>query len=197
MLSFRAVVRTNDSRSLRIARGQYALRRCGNVSRSMCCVYRSADHNVIRSPCGRSMQLAKSLLLKQQFTGRGEPLLLKPYYSKDINGQLKLLPGLQRCQLPAQEWYQLLSQLSAAHKNVSATIYLADWLLQTGSASAGRTIYCWKSCSNNRTSVYLPIYCNCGTMTQPEHREALRSRPSWSRPIWIPKILYQLPQLWL
>ncbi|MBU2114385.1 MAG: tetratricopeptide repeat protein [Gammaproteobacteria bacterium] len=54
----------------------------------------------------------------------------KPQWSADI------LPLLQQCQLPAEEWYQLLSQLANKQNNISAVVLLADWLAEHGSAEA-------------------------------------------------------------
>ncbi len=54
----------------------------------------------------------------------------KPQWSADI------LPLLRQCNLAADEWYQLLSQLANKHNNISAVVLLADWLAEHGSATA-------------------------------------------------------------
>uniref|UniRef100_A0A486XUM0 Heat shock (Predicted periplasmic) protein YciM n=1 Tax=Rheinheimera sp. BAL341 TaxID=1708203 RepID=A0A486XUM0_9GAMM len=54
----------------------------------------------------------------------------KPQWSADI------LPLLQQCQLPADEWYPLLSQLANKQNNITAVVLLADWLMEHGSTAA-------------------------------------------------------------
>ncbi|SEA99169.1 Lipopolysaccharide biosynthesis regulator YciM, contains six TPR domains and a predicted metal-binding C-terminal domain [Alkalimonas amylolytica] len=61
-------------------------------------------------------------------------LLEKPQWSADI------LPLAKQCQLPDEDWYQLLSQLSHKHNNISAHIELACWLLEQGSDKAAEQL---------------------------------------------------------
>ncbi|MEN3159620.1 N-acetylglucosaminyl transferase [Alkalimonas sp. NCh-2] len=58
----------------------------------------------------------------------------KPQWSADI------LPLAKNCSMPDEDWYQLLSQLSHKHNNISAHIELADWLLQHGSIKAAEQL---------------------------------------------------------
>jgi len=54
----------------------------------------------------------------------------KPQWAADI------LPLLQQCNLAGEEWYQLLSHLANKHNNITATVLLAAWLAEHGSATA-------------------------------------------------------------
>ncbi|WP_397472041.1 N-acetylglucosaminyl transferase [Rheinheimera sp.] len=54
----------------------------------------------------------------------------KPQWAADI------LPLLQQCNLAGEEWYQLLSHLANKHNNITATVLLAAWLSEHGSATA-------------------------------------------------------------
>lgn len=78
-------------------------------------------------------ELAKQALHQQQYPLAKAALLFivehKPQWSADI------LPLLQQCAMPDDEWYQLLSKLAGKH-NISAVVLLASWLAQHGSATA-------------------------------------------------------------
>lgn len=65
--------------------------------------------------------------LNQQQTESAKKLLLeiinhKPQWSADI------LPLLSHCSFQAEEWYQLLIQLSDKYNNIAAILFLVDWL---------------------------------------------------------------------
>jgi lipopolysaccharide assembly protein B len=78
-------------------------------------------------------ELAQRALIQQQHALATSALLhiveQKPQWSAEV------LPLLQQCKLPDEQWYQLLSKLSGK-KNISAVVLLADWLSKHGSAAA-------------------------------------------------------------
>lgn len=83
-------------------------------------------------------ELARVALAEQQpeqaFVLYKAIVLEKPQWSADI------LPLAKSCQQPDEDWYQLLSQLSHKHNNISAHIELACWLLQHGSDKAAEQL---------------------------------------------------------
>lgn len=58
----------------------------------------------------------------------------KPQWSAD------LLPVLAKCQLPADDWLELLQQLTHKNKNITATLLLADTVAHNGDIGAGEQL---------------------------------------------------------
>ncbi|WP_333607056.1 N-acetylglucosaminyl transferase [Arsukibacterium sp.] len=79
-------------------------------------------------------ELATLYLAQQQHTQAKHCLLAllqqKPQWSAEV------LPLLAQCEFTADEWYQLLTTLAEKQQNISARIYLADWLNEHGSSKA-------------------------------------------------------------
>lgn len=83
-------------------------------------------------------ELARLALSLQQhdeaFDLLSQILREKPQWSAD------LLELAEQCQPDKGAWYQLLTQLSNKHNNISAHIALASWLLQEGSVTAAEQL---------------------------------------------------------
>lgn len=79
-------------------------------------------------------ELAKLYLSEQQYAQAKQCLLAllqhKPQWSAEV------LPLLSQCEFEVDEWYQLLTTLADKQQNISARIYLADWLNEHGSNKA-------------------------------------------------------------
>ncbi|WP_333797703.1 N-acetylglucosaminyl transferase [Rheinheimera sp.] len=118
------------------------------------------------------MQLAQLLLQQQQLDEAA--VAFKAVLAQKPQWAAEVLPGLIQCQLPAQDWYQLLSQLAHQHKNITATIYLADWLVQTGSPAAGEQLLLEKLQQQPNIRLFQRVL-QLRQITEPEHRAALHS----------------------
>lgn len=181
---FAAVVQQSESRSLRIA---LANMRCEDKRQPLDVLSLRLLAQQYPQSVRPKMQLA-ALLLEQQLPEEAA-VAFKAVLQQKHRWAAEVLPGLQRCQLPAQEWYQLLSQLAQQHKNVTATIYLADWLLQTGSASAAEQLLLEKLQQQPNIRLFARLL-QLRQMTQPEHREALQSVAELVNAYLETKILY-------
>lgn len=118
------------------------------------------------------VQLGRLLLQQQNVVEAAQ--VLKKVLQQKPRWAADLLPDLQHCQLPDTEWYQLLSVLAHQHKNVTASIFLVDWLLQTGSASAAEQLLLEKLQQQPNIRLFQRLL-QLRQQTQPEHRDALAS----------------------
>ncbi len=110
-------------------------------------------------------------------------LAQKPQWAADI------LPQLRTCQLPEQEWYQLLSNLVHKQKNITATIYLADWLTDTGSAQAAEQLLLEKLQQQPNIRLFQRLL-QIRQINQPSQREALQGVEQLIQAYLDTKILY-------
>jgi lipopolysaccharide biosynthesis regulator YciM len=99
------------------------------------------------------------------------------------------LPQLRTCQLPEQEWYQLLSNLVHKQKNITATIYLADWLTDTGSAQAAEQLLLEKLQQQPNIRLFQRLL-QIRQINQPNQREALQGVEQLIQAYLDTKILY-------
>jgi lipopolysaccharide biosynthesis regulator YciM len=132
---FASQVDRTDSRSLRIA---LANMRCEDVKRPMDVMALRILSQQYPQAVRPRLQLARKLMSEQLLADAA--VAFKAVLSQKPQWAAEILPELQRCQLPADEWYQLLSQLVHKNKNITATIFLCDWLVQTGSPAAGEQL---------------------------------------------------------
>lgn len=130
---YSAAVDNTKSHSLRIAQANMqieALKQQATLSKDGLMELATRYAKAIRP----KFELAQ-LALSQNDTKLAASALLyivehKPKWAADI------LPLLQQCELPSDEWYQLLSNLANKHQNITAVVLLACWLTEHGSAEA-------------------------------------------------------------
>ncbi len=110
-------------------------------------------------------------------------LAQKPQWAADV------LPQLRSCQLPAEEWYQLLSSLVHKQKNITATLFLADWYTDTGAAIAAEQLLLDKLQQQPNIRLFQRLL-QIRQITQPEQRDALQGIEQLVQAYLETKILY-------
>jgi lipopolysaccharide biosynthesis regulator YciM len=166
---FAAVIEQSESRSLRIA---LANMRCEDQTKPLDVMTLRLLAQQYPQSVRPKMQLGH-LLLQQQLPEEAA-VAFKAVLQQKHRWAAEVLPGLRQCQLPEAEWYQLLSQLAHQHKNVTATIYLADWYIQTGAAAAAEQLLLEKLQQQPNIRLFARLL-QIRQINEPEHREALQS----------------------
>ncbi|WP_348731814.1 N-acetylglucosaminyl transferase [Rheinheimera texasensis] len=181
---FAPQVDKTDSRSLRIA---LANMRCEDQKKPMDVMALRILAQKYPQAIRPRLQLARQLLAEQSLTDAAvafkSVLTQKPQWAADI------LPELQRCQLPEEEWYPLLSQLVHKNKNITATIFLCDWLVQTGSPAAGEQLLLEKLQQQPNIRLFQRLL-QVRQLNQPAQMEALQAIDGLVRAYLDTKILY-------
>ncbi len=181
---FAPQVDKTDSRSLRIA---LANMRCEDQKKPMDVMALRILAQKYPQAIRPRLQLARQLLAEQSLTDAAvafkSVLTQKPQWAADI------LPELQRCQLPEDEWYPLLSQLVHKNKNITATIFMCDWLVQTGSPAAGEQLLLEKLQQQPNIRLFQRLL-QIRQLNQPAQMEALQAIDGLVRAYLDTKILY-------
>lgn len=181
---FAPQVDKTDSRSLRIA---LANMRCEDQKKPMDVMALRILSQKYPQAIRPRLQLARKLLAEQSLAEAAvafkSVLTQKPQWAADI------LPELQRCQLPEDEWYPLLSQLVHKNKNITATIFMCDWLVQTGSPAAGEQLLLEKLQQQPNIRLFQRLL-QIRQLNQPAQMEALQAIDVLVRAYLDTKILY-------
>lgn len=168
-VSFSHDVDKTDSKSLRIA---IANMRCLDDQKPLDAFSLRLLSQQYPQAIRPKFELAQ-MLLKQQLPEEAA-VAFKAVLQQKPQWAAEILPGLAQCQLPSAEWYQLLSQLAHKNKNITATIFLADWLVQTGSPAAGEQLLLEKLQQKPNIRLFQRLL-QLRQITEPEHRAALHS----------------------
>ncbi len=181
---FAVAVDKTDSRSLRIA---LANMRCEDKKKPLDVMALRILSQQYPQAIRPRLQLARQLLRDDKYDEAA--VAFKAVLSQKPQWAAEILPQLQQCQLPADEWYQLLSQLVHKQKNVTATLFLADWLVHTGSPAAGEQLLLEKLQQQPNIRLFQRLL-QIRQINQPEQRDALQSVDGLVRDYLETKILY-------
>lgn len=116
--------------------------------------------------------LAQRYIELSQFSEAAD--LIKKLLNEKPQWAADLLPMLHQCQLSADEWYQQLSRLSHQQKNISATMWLARWLVETGAGTAAEQLLLEKLQNQPNIRLFRELLA-VRQLNQPEDAAALQS----------------------